>query len=242
MQSLLTLVISLKDSLQRQEKVTHELSKTNLKWSFLDAVDGRILDLKTVPYNPEKVARLLGFELTAKEIGCYMSHFKAWEACVKADIPALIFEDDFVIGENLEFILEKVLSCEMSWDIIRLQALSDSQHKIIHDFGSFCLVRNRNDPLGATAYLINPSSAKQLILNSKEIFEPLDHYLEHVEKHGLTVSAIKPYPISVADATRLTSTITDRPDRHSIRGNKKIIRSIARVVDRIFSRNPYFPK
>ncbi len=242
MPSIQTLVISLKDSLVRQQTVSRELAKTRLHWKFLDAVDGRKLDLSTVPYNSKKVKRLLGFELMPSEIGCYLSHMKAWQSCVNTQTITLIFEDDFVINDNLDELLETTFLEVPNWDIIRLQGLSECDDNLLQKIGSYRLARNTSDPLGSTAYIVRPTAALQLLLHSSEIFEPVDHFLEHVEKHGLIVSAIKPYPITVVDMTRETTTITDRPERKSIRGIQKKIRSIARAWDRISSNNPYFPK
>lgn len=242
MSPLQILVISLKHSTERQAKVASEMAKTRLEWGFLDAVDGSKLDLSTVPYDGAKVRRLLGFELTPKEIGCYLSHMKAWQACVDKNQPTLIFEDDFVVQPHLEAVLATLLNDYRDWQIVRLQALEETSGELQADFGAYRLVKNHGDPLGATAYLVNPSSAKVLIDYSREIYEPLDHYIEHHEKHGLVMLAVKPYPVTVIDLTRATSTITDRPDRVSLRGFRKFIRSLNRVLDRHFSRNPYFPK
>jgi glycosyl transferase, family 25 len=236
------LVISLQHSKDRQAKVAREMAKTGLAWRFLDAVDGSQLDWGAVAYYGKKVKRLLGFELTPKEIGCYLSHMRTWQACVDQNTPTLVFEDDFVVEPHLESVLETLLQKHTDWDIVRLQALCDSADTLIQDFDAYRLVRNHSDPLGATAYLVNPACARRLLAGSSEIYEPLDHYLEHVEKHGLRVFAVKPYPVTVADPTRATSTITDRPDRLPLRGGRKIMRSLARFVDRQFSSNPYFPK
>src|SRR5512143_1509999 len=102
MQKLQTLIISLLRSPQRREKAQSELAKTALKWSFLDAVDGSKLQGPPPEYHPRKVKRLLGFEMTPNEIGCFLSHKKAWQACVAADVPTLIFEDDFVLLPHFE--------------------------------------------------------------------------------------------------------------------------------------------
>lgn len=242
MSPLQVLVISLKHSTERQAKVASEMAKTRLEWGFLDAVDGSKLDLSTVPYDGAKVRRLLGFELTPKEIGCYLSHMKAWQACVDKSQPTLIFEDDFVVQPQLEAVLATLLNDYRDWQIVRLQALEETADKLVADFRAYRLVRNHGDPLGATAYLVNPASARVLIDQSSEIYEPLDHYIEHHEKHGLVMLAVKPYPVTVVDVTRATSTITDRPDRLPLRGLRKFIRSLNRFLDRNFSRNPYFPK
>lgn len=232
----------MKHSLDRQKKVISEMNKTNLRWCFLEAVDGTQIDTKKIPYIPQKVNQLLGFELTPKELGCYLSHFEAWKACVHENLPTLIFEDDFVVGDNFEESLSILLSNPDDWDLVRLQALWNSADVPIREYGSINLVRNLGDPLGATAYLLNPLAAEKLIAHSSEIYEPVDHFIEHVEKHGLQILAVKPYPITVSDPTRATSTITDRPERAPIRGLAKFKRSIYRLIDRTFSDNPYFPK
>jgi glycosyl transferase family 25 len=242
MRGLQTLVISLKDSTGRQAKVAAEMAKTQLEWRFLDAVDGSKLDMSNVPYTAAKVRRLLGFELTAREIGCYLSHMKCWQACVDSGLPTLIFEDDFVVLPHFEQVLRSLISGQQDWSLVRLQALCDSTHTVVADLGDFKLVKNDSDPLGATAYLVNPVSAGILIDQSREIFEPLDHFIEHYEKIGMKLLAVKPYPITVVDITRATSTITDRPDRGSIKGARKLVRSVNRLLDRMFSRNPWFPK
>jgi glycosyl transferase family 25 len=242
MSSLQILVISLKHSAARRARVTEELAKTGLAWSFLDAVDGSTLDLATVPYDAAKVQRLLGFALTPKEIGCYLSHMSAWKACVQADQATLVLEDDFVISPLLGPVLQTLLEVQAEWQIVRLQALCESSCDLQTQHDGWQLVRNHSDPLGATAYLVNPRSAAQLLANSAEIFEPVDHYIEHHEKHGLTMLAVKPYPIEVVDPTRATSTITDRPDRPTVRGWRKRQRSWYRWLDRTFSAHPWFPR
>lgn len=242
MENVQALVISLEHSKERRKKIENEMRKTSLKWRFLNACDGELLDFSLIAYDAQKVRKLLGFELTRKEIGCYFSHMSCWNACIETNENVLIFEDDFVIQENFDEVLQKLLSSDFSWDIIRLQALAESSFKIVQDFGSFRLVENDSDPLGATAYLVNPRSAGILVQHSSDIFEPLDHFIEHKEKHGLKMLAIDPYPIKVFDPTRATSTITDRPERGSVRGFRKIYRSWMRGVDRMISKNPWFPK
>jgi glycosyl transferase family 25 len=242
MTSVHIVVISLKDSQERQAKVSAEMAKTPFAWGFLEAVDGRVLDLSTVAYDGPKVKRMLGFELTPKEIGCYLSHMAAWRSCVAVQQPTLIFEDDFVIEPHFVAVVNTLVQSYSTWDIVRMQALCESTFEEVEKFENFSLVHNDSDPLGATAYLIHPVSAQRLLDASSEIFEPLDHYIEHHQKHGLRMLAVKPYPVTVADPTRQTSTITDRPDRLPIRRGQKFSRSMYRVLDRLVSANPWFPR
>jgi glycosyl transferase family 25 len=238
--NLQILVISLLRSPQRREKAQSELSKTNLKWSFLDAVDGSQLQSFPREYQSHKVKRMMGFDLTPNEIGCFLSHKNAWQACLKENQPTLIFEDDFILLPHFEKILELLLTEFHNWQLIRLQSLAQTQHDIVKTIGEISIVKNHEDPLGATAYIIKPAAAKILIEHAKDIYEPLDHFLEHEKKHGIEMLAVKPYPVDISKAQ---STISDRPeDRKPIKGLRKILRSFNRALDRVYSPSPWFPK
>jgi glycosyl transferase, family 25 len=221
---LQVLVISLHRSLDRRAKVAQELQKTSLSWTFLDAVDGSALQTPPPEYKALKVKCLQGYELTPNEIGCYLSHKEAWKYCVEKNIPTLIFEDDFVLT---------------SWSFIRLQGLYEVSYQDISVIDGIHLVKNIGDAVGATAYLLKPEIARVLIHQSADIYEPVDHFLEHQKKHGLEFLAVRPYPV---DITRAKSTIDDRDERAPVQGLRKRFRSVARAIDRAFSKKPWFPK
>lgn len=233
------LVISLAGSDGRQQKVKSELDKTNLQWRFLDAVRGSALTQNPKEYQPSKVKNLLGFELTPNELGCFLSHKKAWQECVDKNIPTIIFEDDFCLLPHFEQAIDFLLNTPTHWNAVRLQGLSNVPQEQIQGNEEFSLVRNIGDAVGATAYLLKPSAAQTLIDASSDIYEPLDHFLEHHQKHHLEFLAISPYPV---DITGVETTIMDRPGRLPIRGWGKTKRSILRTLDRWFSKNPWFPK
>jgi glycosyl transferase family 25 len=234
------IVISLEHSLDRRKKVTEELSKVNFSWSFMDAVDGRKLNYPIPEYPAKKVCRLLGFPLTPNEIGCFLSHKKVWELTLQNNITTLVFEDDFILLPHFVDVIQQLINDPQSWDLVRLQALNQCSDTLLKEYGQFSLNKNHDDPLGATAYLVNPDAAASLINHASSIYEPLDHFLEHHQKHGIPMLAIKPYPV---DVTRVESTISDRPnDRKPIKGLKKRLRSLYRLLDRITAREPWFPK
>lgn len=242
MSEIQVLVISLAGSDSRQEKVRAELAKTNLTWRFLDAVRGSALTTIPREYKPKKVKKLLGFELTPNELGCFLSHKKAWQECVDKNIPTIIFEDDFCLLPHFEKTIQFLVSNPGEWSAVRLQALSDVPQKVIRPLDgddSISLVRNVGDAVGATAYLLSPKAAQVLINSSDEIYEPLDHFLEHHQKHGLEFLAISPYPV---DITGVQTTIADRPGRMPIKGWAKRKRSWFRALDRWLSKNPWFPR
>jgi glycosyl transferase family 25 len=239
MTEIQALVISLPGSDDRQEKVRSELSKTNLSWRFLEAVRGSALKSNPIEYQPKKVRRLLGFELTPNELGCFLSHKKAWQECVDQNIPTIILEDDFCLLPHFEQAIQFLLNDYVDWDAVRLQGLNDVSQEQVQSNGGFTLVRNLGDAVGSSAYLLRPSAAQALIDAASDIYEPVDHFLEHHQKHHLKFLAISPYPV---DITGVDSTILDRPGRLPIQGWSKSKRSISRTLDRWFSKNPWFPK
>ena len=233
------IVISLKRAHERRQNSEKEFLNQHAVWEFLDAIDGLKLYNTPPEYNEKKVSRLLGFSLTLSEIGCFLSHREAWLKCIEKNTATLILEDDFMFHSNIRESIAFLLENQSLWDIARLQALSESEHVVLKEMNQCKIVQNDGDPLGATAYLLKPSSAKKLLIHSREIFEPLDHYLEHCKKHGLRMVAVKPYPVKTNGTD---STIFDRPNRNPITGTKKIIRSIARSIDRVTNSQPWFPK
>jgi glycosyl transferase family 25 len=177
--------------------------------------------------------------LTPNELGCFLSHKKAWQDCVDNHIPTIIFEDDFCLLPHFEKAIHFLMNESTNWEAVRLQGLSDVPQEQIQSNGEFALVRNIGDAVGATAYLLKPSAAKILIDAASDIYEPLDHFLEHRQKHHLEFLVISPYPV---DITGVETTIADRPGRLPIRGWDKTKRSILRAFDRWLSKNPWFPK
>jgi len=232
-------VISLERSLDRRKQVEQEMQKISMSWSFLDAVDGSTLIAPPIEYKLSKVKRLQGYALTPNEIGCYLSHKEAWKRCVQENAPTLILEDDFVFAPGFEETLIILLEAADCWNFIRLQGLYKVHHQILFEKSGVTFVKNEGDAVGATAYLLKPEIAMQLIKHSKDIYEPVDHFLEHYQKHGLEFLAIHPYPV---DITRAKSTIADRSERSPIKGLRKRWRSVARMIDRVLSRDPWFPK
>lgn len=232
-------VISLQRSVERRNRVREQLNKTNIQWNFLDAVDGYALPEMPSSYQKSKVKRLQGYELTPGEVGCFLSHIHAWELCVLNNTITLVFEDDFLVGENLEAVIEDLLAIADQWNLVRLSGIYETKHEILNQRSGYSLVKNLGEPCGTAAYMIQPAAAKVLLDNAADIYEPVDHYLEHYTKHGLTCLAAKPYPIGLAHTK---STITDRPGRKPVKGLSKTLRSVFRFIDRHASSSPWFPK
>jgi glycosyl transferase family 25 len=233
------LVISLERSVERRKRVEEQLGKTRIQWNFLNAVDGYALAKMPSSYQKSKVKRLQGYELTPGEVGCYLSHIQAWQDCVDKQKITLVFEDDFLISPRFETVLKDLLTISQEWDLVRLSGIYETEDRLLKTRDSFNLVQNLGEPCGTASYILNPNAAKILLENTADIYEPVDHYLEHFKKHGLRCLAAKPYPVELAHTK---STITDRPGRKPVKGFTKYMRSIYRFLDRKLSPSPWFPK
>jgi len=240
MNSIKIIVITLKSAINRQESATKQLNDQPYEWCFLDAVDGRLIEGEIEEYPRKKVRRLLGFDLSPSELGCFMSHKKAWEVASKESVPVLILEDDFLLNETFEKAIKFALENLPHWDLLRLQALEDSKSKLIIKGDQFSIVKNDSDPLGSTAYLVKPRTAINLLKAARVIYEPLDHFIEHTAKHNRIIHALTPYPVVNSG---VETTITDRPNSsRNVRGLKKFKRSFFRLLDRKLSIDPWFKK
>jgi glycosyl transferase family 25 len=232
-------VISLERSSDRRKRVEEQLNQTNIQWNFLNAVDGYALPEMPSSYQKSKVKRLQGYELTPGEVGCFLSHIKAWELCYLNNVITLVFEDDFLVSKNLELVINDLLIISDQWNLVRLSGIYETEHETLQQRSGYVLVKNLGESCGTAAYLIQPAAAKVLLSHAADIYEPVDHYLEHHTKHGLSCLAAKPYPIGLAHTK---STITDRPGRLPVKGLRKTLRSISRFIDRHTSSSPWFPK
>ena len=143
------------------------------------------------------------------------------------------------MGSDFGKALEALLKNFQSWNFVRLQGLYEVPYQEVSLIDGIHLVKNIGDAVGATAYLLKPEIAKILIDESSDIYEPVDHFLEHQKKHGLEFLAIRPYPV---DITRAKSTIDDRRERAPVQGLKKRLRSVARAFDRVLNKKPWFPR
>ncbi len=235
------LVISLRESVERRQFVTEQFEKAALQhpWQFLDAVRGSTLTEVPKEYKVQKTRRLLGYELTPSELGCFLSHKKAWQMCVDSQEITVILEDDFLLLPEFSKMMDFLSQCNDRWGMVRLNGLYPMQYSILLQGEGCALVKNHGDAVGSAAYVITPEFAKRLLDASTDIYEPLDHFLEHYKKHHTPFLAVHPYPIGISGAE---STIQDRPGRAPIMGFAKLKRSLYRALDRMVSPNPWFPK
>ena len=98
-------------NLERRKDRKESFNRDNIDklgdYEFLKAIDGRDITLPSL-YN-QGIIPLQGWrdpfhnkKIRKGEIGCFLSHFNAWQRCIKEDEPIMVLEDDAIINENFD--------------------------------------------------------------------------------------------------------------------------------------------
>jgi glycosyl transferase, family 25 len=202
-----TLVISLVDQTARRERMTHQLNQTGCDWEFVDGVKGASLGIYPAEYDRRSRLAYYGYDLTWGELGCLMSHRKAWQRVVDLNQTCLVLEDDVTILPNLKralFIAEKL---DAFWDLFRLHSGQDKLPVQLINLDGFKVFENLDDPGSSAAFIIKPAAAQRLLLTSSKFFMMNDDFVEARFLHGQRILALRPYPF---EAGWGDSTINDR--------------------------------
>lgn len=151
---------------------------TKLELEVLEAVDGRELDMRTVirmGFDTSKSWRdpIRKTKLTRGEVGCFISHFKAWERCVELDEPVLILEDDAIFTDRFD--PAEVERLSEAYDVLYLARREmDAAHVINIDDD----LEKPSYPYWCCAYVVTPRAAYTLVNGGgRSEIVPADEYV-----------------------------------------------------------------
>jgi GR25 family glycosyltransferase involved in LPS biosynthesis len=146
--------------------------------SRLDAIDGKSLDIQMLnemgyDTNKDWIDPIRKTKLSHGEVGCFLSHWKAWEKCVELNEPILIFEDDAILTDEFdEKEIEKYIQEHELFYLAWLEMRGDRMQPIDE------MVFKPFYPYWLCAYAITPSAARTLLdgQGCKSII-PADEYV-----------------------------------------------------------------
>ena len=116
-------VISLPAAVDRRAHMRKMLDPLPLQYEFVDGVDGKQLSAEEVNrvYDEKIVGIYSKPRLLLREIGCYMSHVKAYEMISSRNISeALILEDDACLSPDLIPFLEHRDRLPKDWRLVHI--------------------------------------------------------------------------------------------------------------------------
>ena len=213
-----SLLINLPSSTERREFMRQSLASfSNIEVKVIDAIDGRSMsenEQKRVFDHAEFYKENYRMPRPS-EIGCALSHQKAYGIITNANEAMLVFEDDVYTVEDIDPYIPDI---EL-W-------LSSPEPRILL-LGSACLYRKghaesiqgnlagrmftpRNYSFGAYAYAINPAAAH--LLTSKRPGSTADNFVPLCKKKGIELKAIIPPLMKPLDEQQSPSTIVTTSD------------------------------
>lgn len=199
-------IIHLARAEARRPQVDRIRSACPVTVRILDAVDGRALS----PAQVDQVYCRTGlhtprypFELTIGEIGCFLSHRKAWQAIVTSGFEAgLVFEDDVEVDpEAFRAALELARTHVSRHGIIQFQVREiTDQAPVIASADAVRLTRPVLVPLRASCTLYSRQAAQQLLDRTTRFDRPVDTFMQ---MHWLTgLRPLIAVPSGVGDNSR----------------------------------------
>lgn len=99
-------IVSLKQDVEKRSTISKKLEEFGLKFRFIDAVHGKeISDDVLSSLRNKSVGGILerGYSATAGEIGCTLSHQKAYQKLLDSNLNwACVLEDDVILDESFK--------------------------------------------------------------------------------------------------------------------------------------------
>ena len=218
------LVISLRSSSVRRERIASALSALGVPWEFVDAVDGDALsedELRSAAgASALEFQPALGRRLARGEIGCALSHQLCYRRIIDDGIPsAFIFEDDVHVPSEFVEIACAVPRFPRGWEMV-LFAHHSARHDTnegaetcllgIRVHGRHRVARVAEFPMGAMAYLLTRKAASRLLDYGMPVRMPADWLTGYAPSAGVSLYAVTPPCIVPDPEVAETTTILGR--------------------------------
>lgn len=154
-------LISLPSAIERRKFQQEQLSKLDLRYSFVDAISVENISNITYKQHYHDWQR----PMLKTEVACYYSHRFAWDKVLKSGEPAIILEDDALLSKYVPKLLDNLIDVN-DIDLINLE--NRGRKKFVSNLylDIVCnskLIRLYQDRTGAAGYLLWPSGANKLI-------------------------------------------------------------------------------
>lgn len=195
-------LINLARSKERLTSSTVQFKKQGLDFTRIDAVDGAALKQAEIDahYCPALNLKNYHYPLSKGQIGCYLSHRKAWQTIVDEKLDyAIIFEDDFNLDSSIHTAIQNINNLNLDWKLIKLSAYQNRQRPILLQVPleySQQLVIHKKLMSGCCATAITFDCAKQLLAATEKFGRPVDCDLQYIWETGVPGYSLLPYPVT----------------------------------------------
>lgn len=175
-------VIHLARAHQRRPQVERLCAALPMPTHIVDAVDGGALDDAAIAavYERDLHRPRYPFALGKGEIGCFLSHRKAWQEIVERDLDAgLIVEDDVEVDiAGLNRLLGVARGCLRAADYLRFPQKLNEAGRVVAAGDGVSIIEPRLVGLGMVMQLVGREAAAILLEATGRFDRPVDTTLQ----------------------------------------------------------------
>jgi glycosyl transferase family 25 len=223
-------VISMTNAAERRARFSARAAGAAVPWRFLDAYTTVHPGLV---YEEANAIVGKGRPLFKGELGCYSSHFAAWESLLAGEADQyIVMEDDIIVDwpyvaelARVDFAAEKIDYLRLYWKWpVRTWMIRDNfierAKKIVELSGV---------PFGTQGYVITRSGAERFTAHCRIVRRPIDCEMDRWWDHGIPNLSVFPCPIM--EEYSQSSIGDSRYDRFKIPSELRIKRGLARRME-----------
>lgn len=227
-------VITLERAVERRPQREWILANAPFACEPLSAVDGVAMTESDVAkiYQRQIYSPRYPHSLRRGEIGCFLSHRRAWQEIVDRKLDAaVILEDDVTFEpDELRQAIEFLDTCVQPNDYIQFQVreLENNDPPLVQA-GQHSIVQPRPVILRTTAQLVTHEAAKRLLEVTQQIDRPVDTFLQLTWVTGVPVKMMLPRVVQEISQTLGGSTLGGRKKPWMEKLTREIVRPIYRA-------------
>jgi glycosyl transferase, family 25 len=242
-------VISLPDAAERRAGFTERARGTTLPWSFFDA--HRELG-PGLTYQPDEAMVAKGRPMMPGELGCYSSHYHAWQTLLgSAAAQMIVLEDDTIVDWSF---LEKLAAVDLASRGVSYLRLFAKRPCAFRLHGEAIepqryLLEYAGYAHGTQGYVVTRAGAERFTRHCQRVRRPVDIELDRAWDHGVPCLAVFPFPLTEISTASTIGTARWQPHQvpTTLRGARFRMRMVeaarrmrrwARVMTRLGSPVP----
>lgn len=204
-------IINMDRSPERLQAMSTWLEGYGMPWVRVPAVDGRALDLDRHPdVSVPGYRRLHGKDINPAEVGCYLSHIRAFDQFLASSHDyALILEDDAMFSSDPGAVLKGLMDAPTRWDLAKLSGYHSGRPVALSslpDGHALCVPLTKYS--GSNAYLINRRAAAIYREQLLPMDLPYDHAFDRAWRYGIKYRMVTPALCLPDESGTLPSTIS----------------------------------
>jgi glycosyl transferase family 25 len=189
-------VISMADAGERRSRFEERARTASVAWSFYPA---RTSLHPALRYDEEGAIVAKGRPLRAGEIGCYSSHYAAWEDLVNDNADQyVVLEDDVIVDWTFVGKLALIDLAAMGINYLRLYYKSPARPALVKENfidRARSIVELAGNAYGTQGYAITKAGAKLFLDHCRIVCRPIDDEMDRTWVHGQRNLAVFPFPI-----------------------------------------------